>query len=208
MYIPRRFRITETEAGQELMRAHPFAMLVSSGADRPAITHLPMHLSPGGEYGVLQAHMARGNPHWQTFTDGAPAVCVFHGPHAYVSPRWYADDEAVPTWDYATVHAHGVPYVIEAADELHAMLATQAGEFENHRAEPWTLEESPQAIARRLPGIVGLRMEITRLEIKFKISQDRTEIERERVMEALAASWNADDQALAAFMRAFYTGTS
>ncbi len=208
MYIPRRFQVTETEAGQELMRAYPFATLVSAGADGVLVTHLPMHLSVAGEPGVLQAHMARANPHWQAFTGSTPAVCIFHGPHGYVSPRWYGDSEAVPTWDYVAVHAHGVPQVIEDPGELHTLLAEQIEPFEAHRARPWSLEESPPAIARRLSAIVGLRMTITRLEIKFKLSQDRPQEQRDTVIKELGASEHLGDQALARFMRAFYTGTS
>lgn len=186
------------------MRAYPFATLVSAEAGGPVVTHLPMHFSPGGQYGVLQAHMARANPHWQAFRSGAPAVCIFHGPHGYVSPRWYGDEEAVPTWDYAAVHAHGVPHAVEDPAELRALLGEQAGIFENHRPEPWSPDESPPAITRRLPGIVGLHMDITRLEIKFKLSQDRPQAQRESVIRELAGSKNPGDQALAAFMRDFY----
>src|SRR5687767_4420480 len=110
MYIPRAFQETRAEAIHDLIRAHSFGLLVSRQGETMEASHLPFLLDDGrGLHGTLVGHMARANPQWQALQEGAEALVIFSGPHAYISPSWYEIHPSVPTWNYATVHAYGTP---------------------------------------------------------------------------------------------------
>ena len=109
MYIPKSFQVTDPEVLAAFIRAHSFATLVSAVDGTPFATHLPLLL----DQGTLLGHVARANPHWQAFDGQREALAIFHGPHAYISPTWYATGPAVPTWNYAAVHVYGAPRLIE-----------------------------------------------------------------------------------------------
>ena len=182
IYIPRHFAGDEATA-RELIATHPFATLITSvpGGD-PAITYIPMLL----EDGVLIGHIARANPHWQTFSAG-PTVALFHGPHAYVSPHWYEKPaDNVPTWNYAVVHVHGRPQPQEGANPR-AHLEHLAAHFEKGRALP----TDSAKIDKLLNGIVPFRMPIERIEIKFKMNQNKSPADRAGVIRGLRAAGEA-----------------
>jgi transcriptional regulator len=175
MYIPSHFKGDQATARQ-LIKAHPFATLVTSiaGAE-PLITYLPMLL----EDDALLGHIARANPHWQRFADGY-TVALFHGPHAYVSPHWYEKPtEQVPTWNYAVVHVHGRPQLQEGDPRPH--LERLAAHFENGRPLP----TKPQKVERLVGGIVAFRMPIERIEAKFKMNQNKSAADRAGVIRGL-----------------------
>src|SRR5688572_2480299 len=113
MYVPKHFSESDPETLTGIVAAYGFATLVTDVDGAPSATHVPLLLegncAPGGR---LVGHVARANPHWRSF-DGRTALAIFHGPHGYVSPRWYATSPAVPTWNYAAVHAYGAPRVID-----------------------------------------------------------------------------------------------
>src|SRR5688572_11201734 len=138
MYLPRHFHEQDPEQLFALMRQHSFATLVTAGSDGvPFATHLPFLVEPeAAPHGRLCAHMARPNPHWRGFSEDREALVIFQGPHAYVSPTWYATSPQVPTWNYATVHAYGSPRVIEAQDEVLRILRDSAATYEPGPA-PW-----------------------------------------------------------------------
>jgi transcriptional regulator len=140
---------------------------------------------------VLAAHMARANPHWQAFAHGR-TVAIFHGPHTYISPRWYVEpDKNVPTWNYAAVHVHGRPEML-AADSVPAHIAQLTAQFEQGA---WT--PAPAKIAQLAPGVVGFRIKPERIETKIKMNQNRTPADRAKVIESLRASGRAEDAAVA-----------
>jgi transcriptional regulator len=186
MYIPERFREDDTTTLQAFIREHSFGVLVTQGEDAPFATHLPFLYDAGrGEYGVLQAHMARANPQWRSFASEQEALVIFQGPHAYVSPSWYDVALSVPTWNYAAVHAYGIPRIIEDSQllykQLKALVETNEAQFE----QPWAFELPQDYIEKMMRGVVGFTLEVTRLEGKFKMSQNRTPAEREKVIVAL-----------------------
>jgi transcriptional regulator len=186
MYIPEQFREDDKTTLQTFIREHSFGILVTRGDDAPFATHLPFLYDAGrAALGILQAHMARANPQWREFANGREALVIFQGPHAYVSPSWYDVALSVPTWNYAAVHACGIPRVIEDKQLLYKQLKTLIEIHESRFEQPWTFELPEDYIEKMMRGVVGFTLEITRLEGKFKMSQNRTPVEREKVIAAL-----------------------
>lgn len=192
MYTPPAFREDDLQTIHALMRDNSFAILVTQQDGVPLATHLPFMLdTERGPYGTLIAHMARANTQWHTFADAQEALAIFQGPHAYVTPSWYDPGLNVPTWNYAAVHAYGVPHLIENEATLYAMLSRLTATHEAGFEQPWLFEMGPDDFRGKLKGIVGFEMEITRLEGKMKLSQNRSQADQERVAAALAESQNA-----------------
>jgi transcriptional regulator len=193
MYIPKHFSEDDLATLHTLMRDYSFATLISSQDDGvPVATPLPFvvdtHTAP---YGRLYAHMALGNSQWRTFKPGREVLVIFQGPHAYITPSWYEEPLSVPTWDYATVHAYGLPRVIEDHKELYRHLKSLVEQHERQFEEQWRLDSLPdEYIEKMMRGVVGFEIEITRLQGKFKMSQNRSESERARVSQELRASQN------------------
>jgi transcriptional regulator len=187
LYTPRSFAGDDAHASR-LVREYPFATLITTldGAE-PHITHLPMLY----ENGVLAAHMARANPHWQAFARGR-TVAIFHGPHTYISPRWYVEPgKNVPTWNYAVVHVHGRPEMLPD-DSVPAHIAQLTEVYERGAWAP-----APQKITQLAPGVVGFRMKPERIEVKVKMNQNRTAADRAKVVDHLRATGRAEDAAVA-----------
>jgi transcriptional regulator len=199
MYIPKAFREDDLNTLHKLMREYSFATLFTQHEGVPFATHLPFILdAKRGPNGTLLAHMARANPQWRDFKSEQEVLVIFQGPHAYVSPSWYEVELSVPTWNYAVVHAYGIPRLVEEGEELFTILKiliqTHEAQFEN----AWPFQLSNDYLQKMMRGIVGFEIEITRLEGKFKLSQNRTESEREKVIAALHES--ADTQSIAELM--------
>lgn len=194
MYIPKHFSENDLAVLQTLMRDYSFATLVSTQEDGvPIATPLPMIFTPEpAPYGTLSAHLALGNPQWRTFQEEREVLVIFQGPHAYISPSWYEVALSVPTWDYATVHAYGRPRIISDHAELYAHLKELVEAHEAQFPNPWPFDGLPdEYVERNMKGVVGVAIEITRLEGKFKMSQNRSENERARVSHELRASQDA-----------------
>jgi transcriptional regulator len=204
LYLPRHFEPAERAAAARLMHDHPFATLVTPATPEPFVSHVPLLLQPSSEpHGTLVGHVARANPHWQSFA-GAESIAVFHGPHAYVSPSWYVDPATmVPTWNYATVHAHGAIAVVDDPVESRGILEALAHRFEAHREAPWELAMPERRVDALVGAIVAFRMRIRRLDAKFKLSQNRTREDRQRVIAALEADPHPDSAPAARWMRTY-----
>jgi transcriptional regulator len=154
---------------------------VTPADDGPIASHLPFLLDEGREeHGVLLAHVARANPHWRSLAD-RESLAIFQGPHAYVSPRWYTTSLAVPTWNYAAVHAYGRARLLEDPAEVLAYLERLV----RHHDPEWSLPEG-DFIPKLVNGIAAFELPITRLEGKVKLSQNRPEADRRAVAAALA----------------------
>ena len=193
MYLPSAFAEDRLDVLHDLMRRYAFATLVTAGADgAPAATHLPMLLIPQrGELGSLQFHFARPNGHWEVLAAGRPALAAFHGPHAYVSPAWYATAAAVPTWNYMVVHARGAARMLGDV-ELRGHLRSLAARYESARAEPWDPDRlPPETFDKLAAAVVGFEMEITSLQGKWKLGQNRTRADREGAIAGLRAAGDA-----------------
>ena len=202
VYLPPAF----TETRPEILIAHieryDFALLVSHGAHGMVASHVPCLIERQGDDLHLQGHLARPNPQAADLAKGGEVLTIFSGPHAYVSPRWYASGPAVPTWNYADVHAYGAPQLIDDAVWLRRFLQRLAQRHEAGSEMPWRMEDQPAAyIAGMLNGIVGFDIRVTRLEGKFKLSQNRPAADRPRIIAALEASEDADQAGVARLMR-------
>lgn len=179
MYIPAHFRIEDLPAIHGAMRETRLANLVTSGPGGLVATPLPMLLDGDeGEFGTLYAHVARANPQWRTGA-GQEALVIFDGPDAYVSPSWYPSKQehgkVVPTWNYVAVHAYGPVEFTEDPEQLLRLVTRLTERHEGTRAQPWAVGDAPaRFVDSQLRGIVGVRVPITRLEGKRKLSQNRS----------------------------------
>ena len=203
MYIPKLFEVSE-DTGREIMLAHSWALLVTTGAEGvPLASHLALlWQDDGSPHGHLIGHMARANDHWKLFERAPESMAMFWGPHAYVSPTWYAPGPKVPTWNYVTVHAYGRPEIIDDTKGVLDVLAKLATVYEGTGSEAWTLDRLPPGNAEaQIRGIVAFRIPITRIEPKAKLSQNRDLEDRHRVIARFEASDSQDAQAVALWMK-------
>lgn len=187
MYQPPHFREESRAAQHALIRAHPLGLLVTAGPGGLMANPIPFLVDAVGEHGTLRAHLARANPQGQELAAVAECLVVFQGPQGYVTPSWYASKRehgrVVPTWNYATVHAWGRPRVVEAADWLHRQIADLTALRETSRAAPWAVSDAPEPfVAAQVRALVGVEIPITRIEGKWKMSQNRPEADRHGVV--------------------------
>jgi transcriptional regulator len=208
MYTPRHFAFPEGAERrlQDLIEEHNFGLLVADGGDDPPeAAHLPFVLERArGPRGTLIAHVARANPIWRRFAPGREVLVVFQGPHAYVSPDWYAASGLVPTWNYIAVHGYGIPRLLEDETPATAALVALTDAMEAGLAPkaPWTLERVSERARRGLVrGIVAFEIELLRLEGKQKLNQNRSAADRAGVIAALEAQGDAESRAMAQAMR-------
>ena len=186
------------------MRANSFAVLVTGTGGTLHASHLPVRIHDEKEAIVLDMHMAKNNPQWKEFFDEEVMV-VFAGPHAYVSPRWYEEAERVPTWNYAAVHAYGVPKLFE----------DRKTKYESQRRLVAALDPQwlpkfdtlrPAYVEKMLDGIVNFEIAVTRLETRWKLSQNRSRREMELIAAALEGSRDSAERELAALTRRHLVG--
>ena len=197
MYTPKFSQMTDRATLIEAMRAYSFAILFGASEPGPQATHLPLVVKDEGEHGLLEGHFAKANPHWQALA-GRETLVVFPGPHSYVSPTLYEEPLSVPTWNYIAVHACGTLSLVEDDAGKEALLTGLIAAHEPAYAEKW--RAMPEGYRRTLlAGIMGFRIPIARIEGKFKLSQNRPEIDRRNVQAAQAAG-SDDERALAAWM--------
>jgi transcriptional regulator len=202
LYVPGHFAAHDKATAARLFRDHPFATLVTpSGDSEPFVTHLPLIFVADGKHGTLHGHFARANPHAGA-AGQAESLAIFHGPHAYVTPSWYVDPAgAVPTWNYAVVHAYGRIELASDPKQTCGVVDMLVERFESGRAQPWKLGLTGARLDAMLNAIVGFRIDLTRVEVKLKLSQNRSREDRERVAAGLAGEGYADASATAAWMR-------
>lgn len=205
MYTPPAFREDDAATLRQIMRAARLATLVTATTEGLLATPLPLFLEEGeGEHGVLYGHVARANPQWKTPPIGE-ALVLFAGADAYITPSWYAakaeHGKVVPTWNYEAVHAYGTAEFFDDPARLLDAVTRLTALYEGPRAEPWAVSDAPEAfVAAQLRGIVGVRLPISRIEGKRKMSQNRSEADRAGVAAGLAESGRASDRQVAAMI--------
>lgn len=191
MYIPSDFEQTQVPILHELIRAYPFGALVCATPDGVDANHLPFLLdSVPTPLGTLYSHVSRSNPLWRTFAPDTEALVIFQGPNSYVSPSWYSTKKqtsrVVPTWNYVAVHARGPVRVIEDRERLRGFLDAITSRHEAGTREPWEVADAPpEYIDKLLDAIVGVEIPIAGLVGKWKVSQNRTELDRSGVVNGL-----------------------
>jgi len=186
LYVPAHFRIDDEATLHAFIERNAFATLVSCGPGGMHVSHIPFVVERDARGLRLLGHVARANAHWQALEGATQVTAIFQGPHAYVSPTWYANHPSVPTWNYAVVHAHGKASLMDEAG-LHELLLRLSSTYEAPNPKPWKMSELPaDYVATMLGSIVGFEIAVERLEGKFKLSQNRP-AEVPRVIAALEA---------------------
>lgn len=197
MYIPESFRVRDQAAVLAFMRQHDFATLVTADLE---VSHVPVLVRETEAGLVIAGHLARANPHWRVMDGRAPAVAVFHGPHGYISPNWYPTGPAVPTWNYAVVHARGAPRVRGDEDFVRGVLDELTARYEGQRPDGWSAGSVPvDWHGQLLKAIVAFELPVASCEAKFKLGQNRSPEDRAA---AASAVQREGAPALAALMRA------
>jgi len=201
VYIPAHFR--EADLGRlDWLAAHDsFGTLVSTVDGAPFATHLPVLYARDGEQVTLTGHWARPNPQWQGI-ESQRVLFIFHGPHAYVSPRWYIEPARnVPTWNYATAHVYGRPRLIEDTQSLERLVDALAQKYEGGAAQPWRLAQSNPGSLRSLGGIVGFELRADEVQVKYKLNQNHPPANVAGAMRGLIEAGGADAAETARLMQ-------
>jgi transcriptional regulator len=190
MYIPRANKEDRVPVLHKLIEEQPFASLITVGSSGLFASHIPMVLEQNGAMGQLRGHISRANTQWRDYTPSVEALAIFSGPQHYITPNWYLEKKetgkVVPTWNYVVVHAYGYLKVIEDGEWLMTHLVSLTNIHEADSPVPWKIGDAPgDYIAALTKGIVGLEMTIERLEGKWKISQNRSEQDRDGVANGL-----------------------
>jgi transcriptional regulator len=198
VYLPLQFKAKDEAHALALMRAHPFANLISVDDEGfPVVTHIPLHLTHRNAQYVLQGHCAKANPHWRYLQSRPQALVTFMGPQAYMSPKVYPDITRVPTWNYLSVHAKVEASLVEDLEAKDRLLKPLIGDHEPPYAAQWRgLAEDYQS--KMLNAIVAFELRITELQCAIKLNQHRPEAHM--AMHAAYAQGNTDEQALAEWM--------
>lgn len=202
MYIPSSFQELNADRIDALVRDHDFASLISVSGDVPVVTQVPLLWDRATM--TLSGHLASANPHAALLLEGTKVMAVFHGPHGYVSPTWYKDENPavpnVPTWNYATVHMHGRVRRIDDAEGKFALVQALTRAYEGDHTDSW--RPAPAAGSEvRMRAIVGFRIAVEQIEAKFKLSQNRSAADRASVIASLEERGGDHDRAMADWMR-------
>jgi transcriptional regulator len=200
VYSPSYNRLEDRAELLAFMRANNFPVLVTGTGGTLHASHLPVLVGKTEPQLVLDMHMARNNPQWQEFFDDQEVMVVFSGPHAYVSPRWYEEKERVPTWNYAAVHAYGLPKINSDRKAKHESQRRLVAAM-----DPQWLPEfdklSDKYVTMMLDGIVNFEISVTRIETRWKLSQNRSRREMDLIAAQLDQSSDSVEKALAALTR-------
>lgn len=206
LYLPERFREDRPGTVRELLRAHPFATLITVRDGAPVVSHLPLALDEETDprEPVLLGHLSKLNPQWRDLREGLPVTAVFHGPHAYITPVWYEEND-VPTWNYATVHVRGVARPVEGYRELLGLLRRQAARFDAGPPAGWrfALPDDLRTEEQVCGAIAGFELRLSELVVsaKYKLGQNRSERDRRSVIDGLEARGDAGSLGVARLMR-------
>lgn len=191
MYAPQPFRVDDPERLAAFVAEHSFGTLFTPAESGAVASHLPFLIDRVGAGLRLRAHVARANAHAELLEE-RDSLAVFVGPHAYVSPRWYESRDNVPTWDYIAVHARGRARIVRERERVIEILAALAARYEESE-DPWTMRDlGPQRLESFLGAIVAFEIPIARLDGSFKLSQNRSPVERESVAQALRREGRAE----------------
>ncbi len=197
MYIPEHYAVTDHSKMFEFIKSNGFGILCSQSGPEQLASHLPFILDETrGEQGVILGHMARANLQWG-HADGQQVLVIFHGPHAYVSPTWYKEQDTVPTWNYVAVHATGLFKAVEDRAGIEEIVGRLTDYYESTQPQPWQADFSTAYADQMVKRIVAFEIEISRLQGKWKLNQNHPEGRRRRVADQLKALGGDLDQHIA-----------
>lgn len=209
MYIQKHFEESRLSVLHALIKAQPLGAWVSLCGTELVANHMPFLIDADrGEFGTLMAHAPRANPIWQSCSKDRASMVIFQGAQAYISPSWYpskhAHGKAVPTWNYAVVHVHGIPQAIEDREWLLNHVTRLSRDHESKQARPWSVSDAPKEyIDKMLEAIVGIEIPILKIEGKWKLNQNRPGADRLGVVAGLQARDNADSMGMADLMKSY-----
>lgn len=212
LYCPRHFENKDEKQLLEFIKTYDFATVISQAVTAQAdelpiqVSHLPLILlADEGEHGTLVGHMAKGNRQWQDFNNDASVLCIFHGPHAYISPTWYQNIPEVPTWNYAVVHAYGTASIITDTEEFKTLMNDTLLHYEPSLLDPATAAYIPNDYKEQLlKRIVGFKIKITRLVGKFKLDQNSQADDQTSMVDGLAKAQDPHSHELADFIKHYH----
>jgi transcriptional regulator len=213
MYLPSAFEERDSERLRRFIREHPFGTLVTLTTTGLNANHIPFLLPADttSAAATLHGHIARANPLWRDLVPDSRALVIFHGPDSYISPSWYASKretaKVVPTWNYVVVHAHGALRVVDDVMWLRSHVEALTQEHEEPRDTPWAVGDAPaDYVDKLLGGIIGIEISVTRLEGKWKVSQNRSAADRDGVVEGLERKGLKSGMEMAALVKATLGG--
>lgn len=205
MYIPDPFKEEDKDKIYSLINAYSFATLISRLNDALIATHIPLLLDPQrGRQGFLYGHMAKMNPQWKGFDPPQEVLALFQGPHAYISPAWYLEESKVPkvpTWNYAVVHVYGIPTPIHDPERHLQIIESTVRRYESKLDEPYSIDFRDEKIQQFAKGAQSFEIEITKIEAKFKLSQNRGVIDQKQVIYQLSQSADQVKREVARLMK-------
>jgi transcriptional regulator len=207
VYLPAHFGADNPETPVEVIRRAPLATLVTREGEDIVANHIPLLFRPGlGEHGTLIGHVARANDLWRTNQHGHDVLAVFQAADAYISPNWYPTKfiahEAVPTWNYAVVHAYGQLVIHDDPKWIRGVVGRLTKAMESTMKVPWKMADAPaEFMESMIANIVGIEIEITRLVTKIKANQNRSAEDRASVAAILDSSERSADREVADWIR-------
>lgn len=199
MYIPTYYKEEDKPKLLEFMKANSFAILISSTGDYPRGTHLPFVVSENENEIILTSHMAKANPQWKEFNDKELLV-IFQGPHAYVSPSNYEKQQNVPTWNYVAVHAYGKPRILNSEEENIKVLEAMINQYEEGYFAQWK-NLSQDYVKNMVKAIVSFEIRVSKLEGKYKLSQNKTKNEQQNIIASFEKSEDSAISGVAKLMQ-------
>jgi transcriptional regulator len=198
MYIPHFFKNADLAEVKNFVQQNGFGILINIADGKPVATHIPMELSADGN--KITGHVSKGNPQWKKFEPNNDVLCIFTGPHAYVSSSWY-NHENTPTWNYIAIHIYGKIKIIEG-QELYDTLKHLLDKYEQHLACPVTIEKmSDEFVKSSLRGVIGFEITISEIQASYKLSQNRDDESYQNVVHELANSNDENAKQVAALMK-------
>lgn len=204
MYIPKYFEINDLSLIKEFLNSYGFGLLINNTQDDLNGTHLPfLYESNEGDKGTLYTHVARNNPQWQSLRPDKKVLAVFSGPHGYISPSWYLSNPAVPTWDYIAIHVYAYPELIEYKEKLYDLLAKTSNFYEMQNGSDWKPDFTGDYYQKLAQAIVGIKFKVVDMQASFKLSQNKSEEDKNKVIAALKAKGNHESIKLADLISRF-----
>ncbi|WP_374959749.1 FMN-binding negative transcriptional regulator [Gilvibacter sp.] len=201
MYIPELFKETDQQKITEFLKQNAFGLLITQHQGKPLATHLPLEYLEKDGKAYLHGHLAKANPQWKSFEEQEQVLAVFNGPHSYVSASWYSIEE-VSTWNYVSVHIYGKLRTM-AQEELMPMLEALMDKYESDVQRPVDMSKLSKKTLNQVHGIVGFEIEITELQAKYKMSQNRSEKDYDNIVENLEDGRGTQAAETAKLMREF-----
>jgi len=207
LYIPKYFEINDLSLIKEFLNSYGFGLFINNVQEDLTATHLPFFYEANeGDKGTLYTHVARNNPQWQSLIPDKKVLAVFSGPHGYVSPSWYSSNPAVPTWDYIAMHIYAYPELIEDKEKLYHLLTKTSNFYENQNGTDWKPDFTGDYYQKLTQAIVGIKLKVVDIQASFKLSQNKSAEDKNKVIAALKAKGTPQSIQLADLISRFSNG--